>query len=170
MRDSVLIAFLERQYDLGRELASRSNLLELFPLGHPPVQYYVARFSCKGLVRSANGTIVEGNRFEVGIHFPLDYLRRVEPGLVLTWLEPHNAFHPNIRAPFICVGRVAPGTGLVDLLYQVYEIITYWKVTMREDDALNLDACAWARRNQHRFPVDRRPLKNREPATGEPRS
>ncbi|HVR30785.1 MAG TPA: hypothetical protein VMS86_14780 [Thermoanaerobaculia bacterium] len=32
---------------------------------------------------------------------------------------------------------------------------------MREDDALNREACVWARANQHRFPLDRRPLKRR---------
>jgi hypothetical protein len=72
-------------------------------------------------------------------------------------------FHPNIsdKAPFICVGKLAPNTPLVDILYQCFEIITYNKVTMREDDALNTEACVWARENQHRFPIDRRPLKRR---------
>ena len=45
--------------------------------------------------------------------------------------------------------------------YQLFEIITYKRVTMREDDALNPVACAWARRNTHRFPIDPRPLKRR---------
>jgi hypothetical protein len=72
-------------------------------------------------------------------------------------------FHPNIsdKLPFICVGKLAPNTPLVDILYQCFEIITYNKVTMREDDALNMQACVWARENQHRFPIDRRPLKRR---------
>jgi hypothetical protein len=61
--------------------------------------------------------------------------------------------------PLICVGRLKPGTWLVDLLYQCYEIITYQKVTMREDDALNPLACVWSREHQQRFPIDRRPLK-----------
>jgi hypothetical protein len=32
---------------------------------------------------------------------------------------------------------------------------------VREDDALNPDACAWTRRNAHRLPIDDRPLKRR---------
>ena len=72
-----------------------------------------------------------------------------------------EVFHPNIKAPFICVGKLSPGTLLVDILYQCFEIISYNKVTMREDDALNGAACAWARSNQHRFPVDPRALKRR---------
>ncbi len=62
----------------------------------------------------------------------------------------------------ICVGHVQPGIGLVDLLYQVWEVLTYRRVVMREDDALNADACRWARSNQARFPTDGRPFKRTE--------
>ena len=61
----------------------------------------------------------------------------------------------------ICVGRLYPGTRLLDIIYQLYEIITYQKVTMREDDALTPDACVWSRQNQHCFPIDDRPLRRR---------
>ena len=162
-RDTVLEAFLARQYEEGMALATASDLLELEPIDGPPPQRYLARFRCKGLVRSPDGEIVETDRFEIGIWFPSDYLRWAEPWQVLTWLGPRQVFHPNIsdRLPAICVGRLVPGTPLVDLLYQCFEIITYNKVTMREDDALNHAACAWARDNRHRFPIDRRPLKRR---------
>ena len=63
------------------------------------------------------------------------------------------------RAPVVCVGRLSPGTELVDLLFQLFEMITWRKVTMREDDALNATACVWARSHRDRFPVDTRPLK-----------
>jgi len=164
-RDPVYEAFLARQYEEGMALASASDLLELIPLDGSPPSRYIARFGCTGLVRLPNGRVAEADRFEVGIWFPSDYLRRAEPWEVLTWLGPRQVFHPNIsdRMPLICVGRLAPGTWLVDLLYQVFEIISYQKVTMREDDALNHAACVWARENQGRFPVDRRPLKWRKP-------
>jgi hypothetical protein len=32
---------------------------------------------------------------------------------------------------------------------------------MREDDALNRHACAWARKNASRFPIDDRPMMRR---------
>ena len=160
-RDPIYEAFLARQYEEGMALARASDLLELEPLGDFPPCRYIARFSCTGLVRSRPGQVSETDRFEVGIWFPSDYLRRAEPWQVLTWLGPREVFHPNIsnRLPLICVGKLKPGTWLVDLLYQCFEIISYQKVTMREDDALNAAACAWAREHQHRFPVDRRPLK-----------
>lgn len=162
-RDAVRDAFLLRQYEEGKALAHASDILRLEPLDGAPPDRYIAEFQCKGLVRPPNADVAEAERFLVGIWFPSDYLRRAEPWQVLTWLGPRRVFHPNISdvAPFICVGRLAPGTTLVDLLYQCFEIITYKKVTMREDDALNKAACAWARDHQHRFPVDPRPLKRR---------
>ena len=162
--DKILGGFLSRQFEQGVALDAESDLLDLLPLEPPPApQHYVAYFHCTGLVRTPAGEVTEANQFAVGITFPDDYLRRADPFQVLAWLGPREIFHPNVsdRAPFICVGRIGPGTSLVDLVYQVHEIITYNKATLREDDALNHDACAWARRNQERLPIDSRPLKRR---------
>jgi hypothetical protein len=163
MTDKVLAAFLARQREEGMALAAASDLLELVPVDGAQRQRYLADFRCKGLIQTESGEIVEAGRFVIGISFPDHYLREADPFQVLTWLEPRRIFHPNVSsvAPFICIGRLAPGTSLVDLLYRCFEIITYNRVTMQEHDALNREACAWARRNQHRFPVDQRPLKRR---------
>jgi len=163
--DKIFESFLRRQYEEGMALAADSDLLELYPASMPdglPPQEYLARFRCKGLVRFEGG-IEEWDCFEILIFFPGDYLRTANAFQVLSWTYPAQVFHPNIsdKSPFICVGRLAPGTPLVDILLQCWEIITYNKVTMREDDALNPQACAWARRNQGRFPIDSRPLKRR---------
>jgi len=161
MSDAIFTGFLERQLDSGMQLAAASDLLELAPVWGEPPQRYIARFRCRGLVRTTEGDIVEADDFAVGITFPDDYLRCADPARVVTWLGPRNVFHPNIsdRAPVVCVGRLSPGTELVDLLFQLFEMITWRKVTMREDDALNPAACAWARNHRDRFPVDTRPLK-----------
>lgn len=161
MTDRVLNAFLGRQLRDGMALAAASDLLELVALGAEPPQRYVATFTCKGLVKSPDGAIVEAERFVVGIWFPDDYLRVADPFTVLTWLEPRSSFHPNISdvAPFLCVGRLTPGTTLVDLLYRCFEVITYQRLAPH--DALNKEASAWARHHMERFPVDRRPLKRR---------
>jgi hypothetical protein len=163
MDDKIYTAFLERQFQDGLALVLASDLVGLVPLGGPPPAHYIVQLRCKGLVRDGKGEVIEADYFEAGVWFPPDYLRRVEPFQVVTWFGPPNVFHPNIsdRGPFICVGKLAPGTSLVDIIYQVYEIVTYTKVTMREDDALNKSACAWARQNKSRFPVDKRPLKRR---------
>jgi ubiquitin-protein ligase len=161
--DKIYNAFLDRQFEEGTALARASDLLTLVPLGGPPPTHYVVKLRCKGLLRNADGEVAEAGYFEAGIWFPSDYLRQVNPPQVLTWFGPPNIWHPNIsdRGPFICAGKISPGTPLVDLIYQIFEIVTYTKVTMREDDALNKAACVWARQNKHRFPIDKRPLKRR---------
>ncbi len=163
MTDRIFDAFLTSQHADALALNADSDLIALsFPeVASGPHRQYIAEFSCGGLVHSHSRGVEEARRFTVGLTFPSDYLRRVEPSEVLTWLGPFEIWHPNIRPPFICVGRLSPGTPLTDLLYQCFEIISYQKVTMREDDALNIDACSWARQHQSRFPVDPRPLKRR---------
>jgi hypothetical protein len=167
MTDRVFEAFLKKQQEEAIALSEASDLLHLFPAGEP-ANRYVAQFRCKGLVQHASGEIVDADRFEVGIWFPDNYLRAVNPFQVLTWLGPRRVWHPNISGEnsVVCAGRLAPGTGLVDILYQLFEIITWQKVTMREDDALHWAACEFARQHQDRFPVDRRPLKRRVLALG----
>lgn len=164
MHDVILSSFLDRQLEAGLALAESSDLIDLVPLDPPPVRRYLVDLRCKSLVRDRSGAVSEAERFQVGIRFADDFLRHVRPPEVVTLFGPTNAFHPNVAAPFICLGRVVPGTSLVDLIYQVFEILTYTKVTMREDDALNREACAWARGNRDRFPIDRRPLKRPVPA------
>jgi len=156
MRDLVLESFLEAQFVAARALAEASDILELWPAD---TRRYVAHFDCRGLVREAGQIREREGRFTAGIFFPPDYLRRVEPALVVTWLQPVNIWHPNIAPPLICVGRIPPGTPLVDLLHQVYEIITWQRFTPNEYDALNRPACQWARNHPERFPVDNRPLR-----------
>lgn len=161
--DRLLTRFLQRQYKEGMALASASDLLELVPLGPPDAPaMYLAHFSCTGLLRH-NGEVVEHDDFLFGIRFPDDHLRRFEAVRVLTWCEPVEIWHPNIRPPYICVGQMQPGATLPELVHQCFDIVSYSNVDMREHNALNRDACAWARHNRHRFPTDRRPLKRRRP-------
>ena len=161
--DAVYTGFMKRQYAEAAALAGESDLLRIEPSPVIP-PHFVAEYRCKGLVRQPDGGIVETDRFQIGIWFPPDYLRRVDPFDILRFFGPRNVWHPNIsdQAPFICIGRLAPGTPLVDILYQCFDIITYHKFNPREDDCLNKAACAWARENRHRFPIDRRPLKGRK--------
>lgn len=160
--DPIYKAFLIRQAEEGLALARASDVLELECGGTG--QHFIAHLRCNGLVRDPGGDIREADSFLAGFYFDPDYLRNVNPFQTITLLGPPNTWHPNVApaAPFICCGRISPGMPLVDLIYQVYEILTWQKATIREDDALNKDACRWARANQHRLPVDRRPLKRRQ--------
>ncbi len=161
MSDAILTSFLARQHEDLTELAAHSDVVEILQHGPVPPDYYILRFHCRGLIKTPEG-IAEADAFDVGLRFPEDYLRRVSVPEVITWLWPPSIFHPNIRFPFICVGRMRPGTAITDLAYQIYETITYHRVVMREDDALNHEACAWARQHQERFPLETRPLRRRD--------
>jgi len=161
MDDLVYKGFLDKQFEEGMKLARQSDLLNLRPndRGGDPPDRYIAEFACKGLIRRPEGRIGVATEFAVGIWFPSWYLRRANAFETLTWLGPGNVWHPNIAPPLICVGHLAPGTELVDLIYQCYEIISYFN--WAPHDALNGEASQWARNHQERFPVDTRPLKRR---------
>lgn len=159
-RDPVFEKFLERQLQLGMQLAHESDLLDLFPAQEDLPSKYLAHFKCRGLVWTKDQEAVEVDSFLVHIRFPRTYLQ-IPNQRVVNWVRPREIWHPNIFGPagHICLGNFGPGTPLDEILEQCFRVITYQKLTMREDDALNADACVWARRNQHRFPVDPRPMR-----------
>jgi hypothetical protein len=164
--NKMLETFLARQYEEGMALARASDLIDLRPIGPHPPSHYVVVFHCNGLMRAVDGKIVPMRESAAGIWFPDHYLTAADPYRILVWLDPPSVWHPNIsdRAPIVCLGRLGPGTRLVDLLFQLYEIVSWQRLSMDEHDALNPAAAAWARENQDRFPVDRRPLKRRRSA------
>lgn len=159
--DATTASFLESQLEEASCLLADSDLVRIQPIAGP--QLVIAEFSCRGLVRDAFGEITEASLFAVGFRFASDYLRRARPAEVLTLISPLDVWHPNMggsRFPTaICVGPIAAATPLIDLVRRVYEVITWQAFTPLEYDAVNLDACAWARANLHRFPIDARPLR-----------
>ena len=157
--DAILHSWLERQHAEALALAQASDRLTLVPDGETPPRGYIVRFDCRTLVHSG-GEVKPAGECVVLFRFPHDYLRVVpDPAWIVALLAPNNLFHPNVAPPFLCIGRIAPGTSLCELIFQVYEVLTFAKLTPREDDALNRDACVWARNNMQRFPVDTRPLR-----------
>lgn len=163
MHDPILDDFLQQSHDDAMALAAASDLLDLEPLAGSPPTRFIAHFKCRGLVYRDN-EVRQAEQFALGLSFSRDYLQAApQPLRMLTWLGPHDVHHPNIRGSFICLGNMPQGTDLVALLHQCFEIVTYQRVTMREDDALNAAACAWARRHVEMLPIDPRPLKWRRP-------
>jgi hypothetical protein len=161
MHNKIVQLFLEKQHAEATAFAEACDLLKLVPasMDSGPPDRYLAIFRCRGFVREPDGVAPSSGPFVVGIHFPPEYLHEFQPGRVLTWLDPPSIWHPNIAPPYVCCGQMRPGTGLVELLYQIHRLITYRKRTMKEYDALNHAACQWARENVSRFPVDSRPLR-----------
>jgi hypothetical protein len=165
-RDRVFEGFLHAQCEDGAAFAASSDFVTLVSVqGLPPCRY-LARFNCRGLVRR-NGRISIWEDFAVGFYFPDDYLARVSPFQIASWLGPQDVWHSNIgrgagreAGPLgICLGQIRPGTPRVDLIYRVADVITWRLATVREDNALNWEACQWARQNPDAYPVDLRPLR-----------
>ncbi len=160
MKDLVWKSFLKQQYAEARELARRSDLLEVLPLFGDPPHQYIAKLRCKGLARERSGELVEFDRWAIGIRFSEDYLRRpVVVQQVLTYLgmapEP---WHPNIAGPFVCL-QLTTGMPLVQILFGLWDLLS-WNSYSTADEGLNHAASQWARQQPpHRFPIDRRPLK-----------
>lgn len=164
MTDTIRASWLKTQYVEAMTFARRSDVLNLVPISGDPPHKYIAKFDCGGLAETEAGIAVIGQHL-VGIYFPEEYQRTpCDPGQVLTWLEPRNEFHPNIRAPLCCVGPIPPGMSLLNLLHQLFAMITWQKFTPLEHNALNAAACSWARANLDRLPVDpRRSMLNGDP-------
>ena len=45
-------------------------------------------------------------------------------------------------------------TSLLQIVYRCWDVLSFRNVTMREEDALNAQACAWARNHRAQFPVN----------------
>jgi hypothetical protein len=122
----------------------------------------VAEFHCCGLARGRDGQPEPCDLFVFGIYFHNDYLRgECRASDVVTLLYPPTCFHPNVRYPYVCLGHM-PAVGIADILFQLYEIVSWQRVTMNERDALNWDACVWSRQHLKELPLDARPLKRRK--------
>ena len=158
--------FLRNQTREAMSLAARCPLLELMPLEPEPVSRYLARFECRGLVKRQDGRIVESAGFELKIRFPNHYLKHASTFEVFTWLDPDNVFHPNVLvgpyrdtfARIVCIGVLPGGVPLTRLLLQCHNVLRYNNFNTVESDALNPEACRWARNHPDRFPIDDRQL------------
>lgn len=157
MSDPVFSAFLRTQCQQGLALAAASDLLQLQPEPGDEPRRYILEFSCESLVLQPDGEISKANSFVIGIQFPNDYLRTVDPRVVVTMLRPLNVWHPNVNGPAICLGFLPPGSGIEELIYQLFELLSYNRFSAH--DGLNPEACEWARNHREMFPIDRRPLK-----------
>lgn len=155
--DPIYQSFLDAQFKAARQLAEQSDIVEIMPLPPFPSERYLLRFKCACLHGDSAMSLSNGDQVLVGIAFPSDYLRNIDGGEVVTLLDPPDLFHPNVKAPFICVGDLSPGTGLIDLAHQVYEIITFQK--RNTVHGLNPVAIEWTRNHLGRLPLDARPLR-----------
>lgn len=130
----------------------------------PPERYYIFFSNVKGLRLTENAEknkkeleIVKEHKFEIYLH--ADYPRMKPQSYMVS-----EIFHPNFRmaSPHdICIGDYwASGETLVDIVYQIGEMITYQ--TYNVTSPLNGIAAKWAKENLEMFPVDKVHLRQGE--------
>jgi hypothetical protein len=157
--DRVFEVFLRVQLEEGMALASQSTILDLRPLHGDPPYSYLAGFNAPTLVHLTSGEVVTQQGFLFGVYFAPEHLRVVNPAQCLAVLAPTNIWHPNINPPFCCLGKIAPGAGLRELLLRIYEVAIFMRYTPREGDALNVKACKYVRQRAPFRPLSTLPLK-----------
>jgi hypothetical protein len=130
----------------------------------PPEKYIVTFSKVKGLrLKHAEGSenreleIVDEHKIEIYLH--ADYPRLKPQCNLIT-----GAFHPNFRMAVpndICIGDYwASGETLVDIIYQVGDMITYQNYNV--SSPLNGIAAKWAKENIELFPIDNVNLRQGE--------
>ncbi len=132
--------------------------------GFVPERYFVSFKNIKGIKLAKDSTpenkkieVIENHKIEIYLH--IDYPRLKPQSYILT-----EIFHPNFRmaSPHdICIGDYwASGETLVDIIYQVGEMIQYHNYNVKSP--LNGIAAKWARENQNLFPIDNKDLRQGE--------
>ncbi len=121
-----------------------------------PERYYINYNNVKGIrlskLSTSNNKIIEFiNEHKIEIYLHFDYPRLKPQCYILT-----EIFHPNFRMAHphdICIGDYwASGETLVDIIYQIGEMIQYKNYGIQ--NPLNGIASKWARENKHILPID----------------
>jgi len=121
-----------------------------------PERYFITYRNVRGIRLSKISTpsekiieFVNEHRIEIYLH--IDYPRLKPQCYILT-----EIFHPNFRMAHphdICIGDFwASGETLVDIIYQIGEMIQYKNYGIQ--NPLNGIAAKWARENKSLLPVD----------------
>jgi hypothetical protein len=171
MQDKILASFLQNSFADAKQLESESGVFSICEsLGSPPSRFLLRFSGLDHLVQDpADGRVhVSQQPVLVGVNFPPDYLRRIDENLylkVVCLLNP-DFFHPNVKSPlgWICLGHAfMPGTTLSDLVYHLYDIVTYQNMTVDEQDAFNADACRYLRQYPETVAKLQRPPLRHQP-------
>jgi hypothetical protein len=157
--DDILYRFLEHQ---RREVAAAFNSTQEVRVAPDPSPLatsnapdrYLVELRCRGLVW--DGRIREHDRFLFGVVLPPDYLQNPHPVGICCVIHPLDTFHPNTFGPLVCMSWTG-GMSVRELVLELWALASWQKVSFA--DPLNPVAADWGRRNQHRLPIDRRPLR-----------
>lgn len=148
-RSRRLLSDLRQMEELaaGGEVTFRTN-------GDPPEVYHLM-LTGFGLALDGDGRLMTRDLHRCDLYLHLDYPRRPP---VVTWLTP--IFHPNILGPErnggVCLGSWGAAESLADLCMRLRDLATYR--ALNAEDALNVEAASWARRNNVKPGADVRAL------------
>ena len=151
---------LHNEFQRLQKLDRESSLFNILGTKGDPPDSYLLSFDLNSLVKTKSGQIEENEGPHLfDIYCPAGYPSSDGPRIL--FLRPPNIFHPNIKGMIICLNRWAPSIYLDEIVHRIAGVLTYRTYTMDENESLNGEACNYARHNQHRFPVDNRPLIDR---------
>jgi ubiquitin-protein ligase len=159
---------LRADRDALRRLAEESSILAVArPPDGPAPERWTLTFRGRGLWRDDGGTVAERHEHVVEVGLGPEYPRQ-RPDLL--WVTP--VFHPNVSGSGrVCLGGYsthwAPSLRLDGLCEMLWDMLRYANFDVRSP--YNLLAARWAERQPPtRFPVDRRPLRDRVAAARGP--
>jgi hypothetical protein len=119
-------------------------------------------FDTQTLVKSPGGHVQTCGPVLVGCRYHARFLGEAPvPYELISILEPRFVFLPNASpAGALCLGHPGPGISLMEILHLTWAALT---VNLRVTDlvtwhALNVEAAAFVRANQERFPLTERGL------------
>lgn len=145
---------MKNDFEEMLRLKSESTIIDFQTTGNPPHQYQI-RFQCPGITagQDSKPMVIQEHRCQItlGAQYPS------QPPDV-TWLTP--IFHPNIKLQAVChSGQWAPSWSLAEFVSELADMARYVKYNLQSP--LDKKAAEWARMNQHMFPLDSRPIRDR---------
>ena len=158
--DPVVADFLHAGH---AELMSRcgdDSLVRARSFGFEVPWQYRLDYRTRGLAKGADGQIVNVDHHSVVLRFLPDCLRHTDHFQMVQYAAPREPapFHPNIcpRTGAICL-QIFPGETVVGVVSSLHDLLRWRIRQLREDDALNRDACGYGRTFVDK-PLDDRPL------------
>jgi len=164
MRESPRTRRLRADFKSLQRLREESSILDFETSGNTrgeSPEAYLIRFRGRGLWRpDGTGDVMIREQHEVSIQLGASYPRMMPE---LAWRSP--IFHPNISGSgIVCLGGYGthwvPSLNLDELCGMLWDMVRYENFDVQSP--YNREAALWAKaQGAYRFPLDRRPLRDR---------
>lgn len=161
---------LAQEYEWLKELASKSDLIEVEPTEDDPPTKYRVTLKCKGMMlHPASGKPCLTADHIMEIYLPAGIPGYPNEAPYVLCLTPH--FHPNISPEnnMVCIGIERDWESSLDIAWLVThlaDMITYRVYGFEKP--YNQKAVKWAKANKAKLPLDTRPLFKEDVAVAIP--